>query len=156
VAVVESVTPDRFVREPERAAAADVVLAGEALLNRIERQAAELGVVRARLDTVVGRLEAERSRTQQLVRALETETEARASLEAALAEATRERDALAAELAETRAVLEDTATELDAANVQTTTLEERMNLAWVQLKEAEAETERARRRGLRKLYRGET
>jgi chromosome segregation ATPase len=151
------VTPGRFVREPERAAAADVVVRGEALLDRIERQAAELGVVRARLDTVVGKLEAERSRRQQLVRALETETKARASLGAALAEATRKRDTLAAELAETRAALEDTAAELDAANVQTATLEERMNIAWVQLKEAEAETEQARRRGLRRFHhRGET
>jgi chromosome segregation ATPase len=149
------VTHGRFVREQEGEEAADVVVAGEALLDRIERQAAELGEVGARLETVTSELETERSRNEQLARALATETEARTSLESSLAEAIRERDALAAQLAETRAALDDTAAELDAANVQTATLEERMNIAWVQLKEAEAETEQARRRGLRRLYRGE-
>jgi chromosome segregation ATPase len=141
----------RFVRRGEPGASTNE------LLDRLEQKAGELSQAQERLEAAVAALEAERAKRGRLAKALDTERKARKAAEAAarspglLDDLVAERDALLTELEDERAERARVEAELEAANLQTAGLEERLTVAWEHLSEAEAQAQRPR--GLKRLRR---
>jgi chromosome segregation ATPase len=140
----------RFAREAE---AGEVSVGGAELLDRIERQAGELGVAQARIAELERALTEARKGGIKVATALKAERRLRAAAEASLGQMTEERDELSATLAEERAGTERLQEELRAANLQAAMLDERMRAVWAEAQGADAE--RGSKRGLRRLSRGD-
>jgi hypothetical protein len=143
------VTAPRFERQGE----ADVSVGSAELLDRLERQAGELGGAQARIAELERTLEEMREGGVKVAKALKAERRLRAAAEASLERMTQERDVLWSTLAEERANAEKLAEDLQAANAQAAMLDERMRTVWA---EAQAgASDRAPKRGLRRLARGD-
>jgi chromosome segregation ATPase len=141
-----------FVRERERVAEAAV--SGEELLDRLERQAERVAELAGLAATSERRLAAERQARKNVAAELAAERARRADLESQLGEVRRARHALGQKLARERSIRDETSAELAAAKVRTATLEERLRALSAELKEAEEQLERCRRRGMGWLRRG--
>jgi chromosome segregation ATPase len=141
-----------FVRERERVAEAAV--SGEELLDRLERQAERVAELAGLAATSERRLAAERQARKKVAAELAAERARRADLESQLGEVRRARHALGQKLARERSIRDETSAELAAAKVRTATLEERLRALSAELKEAEEQLERCRRRGIGRLRRG--
>jgi chromosome segregation ATPase len=141
-----------FVRERERVAEAAV--SGEELLDRLERQAERVAELAGLAATSERRLAAERQARKNVAAELAAERARRADLESQLGEVRRARHALGQKLARERSIRDETSAELEAVKVRTATLEERLRALSAELKEAEEQLERCRRRGMGWLRRG--
>jgi chromosome segregation ATPase len=140
----------RFARQED---ADEVTVSGAELLDRLERQAGELGGAQERL-AELGRVLAEaREGGVKAVTALKAERRLRVAAEASLERRTQERDELSKTLAEMRAAAARLEEELRAANLQAEMLDERMRTVWAEAQGGEAE--RGGRRGLRRLVGGD-
>jgi hypothetical protein len=140
----------RFARQED---ADEVTVSGAELLDRLERQAGELGGAQERL-AELGRVLAEaREGGVKAVTALKAERRLRVAAEASLERRTQERDELSKTLAEMRAAAAQLEEELRAANLQAEMLDERMRTVWAEAQGGEAE--RGGRRGLRRLVGGD-
>jgi chromosome segregation ATPase len=107
----------RFLREPDAAEAEPAVTATE-LLERLERQAGELGALQERLSAADAALSAERKRSEQLEERLAEAAQAQARVEKAAAIVKRERSArrrAEEELAGAEEEIEALRTEVDHA-----------------------------------------
>jgi chromosome segregation ATPase len=140
----------RFARDAE---AGEVNVGGAELLDRIERQAGELGGAQARIAELERALTEVREGGIKAAKALKAERRLRVAAEASLERMTQERDELAATLAEQRAAGAQLEEELHAANLQAEMLDERMRTVWAEAQGGDAE--RGQRRGLRRLARGD-
>jgi chromosome segregation ATPase len=140
----------RFARDAE---AGEVNVGGAELLDRIERQAGELGGAQARIAELERALTEVREGGIKAAKALKAERRLRVAAEASLERMTQERDELAATLAEQRAAGAQLEEELHAANLQAEMLDERMRTVWAEAQGGDAE--RGPRRGLRRLARGD-
>jgi hypothetical protein len=140
-------------RRFERPGEADVSVGGAELLDRLERQAGELGVAQARIVELERAVQELREGGAKVAKALKAERRLRTAAEASLERMSQERDDLGATLAHERANAEKLAGELQAANAQAAMLEERMRAVWA---DAQAgASERTSKRGLRRLARGD-
>lgn len=142
----------RFARE--EADSTEVGVGGAELLDRIERQAGELSIAQARVAELEGALSDTREAALDATRTLGKERQLRKAAEASLERMTEERDELAAALSEERSAAERLSEELNAANMQAAMLDERMRTVWAET-QGGAESERAPKRGLRRLLGGE-
>jgi predicted negative regulator of RcsB-dependent stress response len=139
----------RFTR-PDGAEEATV--SGAELLDRLERQAGELGASQGRIAELERTLAEAREGGIKAAKALKAERRLRVAAEASLERMTQERDELSQALAEQRAAVIQLEEELRAANLQAEMLDERMRTVWAEAQGGEAE--RGQRRGLRRLARG--
>ena len=140
----------RFAHQED---ADDVTVSGTELLDRVERQAEELGGVQERLAGLERALAEAREGGVKAARALKAERRLRVAAEASLERRTQERDELSEALAEMRAGAAQLEEELRAANLQAEMLDERMRTVWAEAQGGEVE--RGQKRGLRRLGRGE-
>jgi chromosome segregation ATPase len=139
----------RFAR---RDGADEVTVSGTELLDRLERQAGELGGAQERVAELERTLAEAREGGINAAKALKAERRLRVAAEASLGRMTQERDELSATLAEHRAAVAQLEEELRAANLQAEMLDERMRTVWA---EAQGGDERGGRRGLRRLVGGD-
>jgi chromosome segregation ATPase len=140
----------RFAR---REGTDEVTVSGAELLDRLERQAEELGAARERIAEVEQTLAQAREGGVKAAKALKAERRLRVAAEASLTRMTQERDELSAALAERRAAVVQLEEELRAANLQAEMLDERMRTVWAEAQGGEAE--RGQKWGLRRLARGD-
>jgi chromosome segregation ATPase len=138
-----------FVRERERVGEAAV--SGVELLDRLERQAERVAELAGLAAASERRLAAERQARKNVAAELAAERARRADLESQLGEVRRARHALGQKLARERSIRDETSAELEAVKVRTATLEERLRALSAELKEAEEQLERCRRRGIGRL-----
>jgi chromosome segregation ATPase len=129
-------------------------VSGEELLDRLERQAERVAELADLAATSERRLAAERQARKNVAAELAAERARRADLESQLGEVRRARHALGQKLARERSIRDETSAELAAAKVRTATLEERLRALSAELKDAEEQLERCRRRGIGRLRRG--
>jgi chromosome segregation ATPase len=128
-------------------------VSGTELLDRLERQAGELGAARERIAELERTLAEAREGGTKAAKALKTERRLRVAAEASLERMTQERDELSEALAEQRAAVVQLEEELRAANLQAEMLDERMRTVWAEAQEGDAE--RGQKWGLRRLARGD-
>ena len=140
----------RFAR---REGAAEVTVSGAELLDRLERQATELGGTQERIAELERTLAEAREGGIQAAKALKAERRLRVAAEASLSRMTQERDEVSAALAEMRAAAAKLEEELRAANLQAEMLDERMRTVWAEAQGGDSE--RGGRRGLRRLVGGD-
>jgi chromosome segregation ATPase len=140
----------RFAR---RDGADESTVSGVELLDRLERQAGELGAARERITELERTLADAREGGIKAAKALKTERRLRVAAEASLARMTQERDELSEALADQRAAVAQLEEELRAANLQAEMLDERMRTVWAEAQGGDAE--RGQRWGLRRLARGD-
>jgi chromosome segregation ATPase len=140
----------RFPRPDE---AEELTVSGAELLDRIERQAAELGTAQERIAELEHALAEVREGGIKAAKALKAERRLRRAAEASLGRMTEERDLLAGALEEQRATAVRLEEELHAANTQAAMLDERMRTVWAEAQGGDAE--RGGRRGLRRLVGGD-
>jgi chromosome segregation ATPase len=140
----------RFARQED---AGEVTVSGAELLDRLERQAGELGGAQERLAGLERALAEAREGGVKAVTALKAERRLRVAAEASLGRMTQERDELSETLAEMHAAAAQLEEELRAANLQAEMLDERMRTVWAEAQEGEAE--RGGRRSLRRLVGGD-
>jgi hypothetical protein len=150
---LQEVRPNGSGRFASQAEGDEVSVGGAELLDRIERQAGELGGAQARIAELERALTEAREDGLKAAKALKAERRLRAAAEASLGRMTEERDELSATLAEERAGAEGLQDDLRAANLQAAMLDERMRTVWAEAQGTDAE--RAPRRGLRRLSRGD-
>lgn len=131
----------------------ELTVSGTELLDRLERQAAELGGTQERISALERTLEEAREGGIKAARALKAERRLRVAAEASLGRMTQERDELAATLTEMRAAAAQLEEELRAANLQAEMLDERMRTVWAEAQGGDAE--RGQKWGLRRLARGD-
>jgi chromosome segregation ATPase len=131
----------------------EVTVSGVELLDRLERQAGELGGAKERIGELERSLAEVREAGIKAASALKAERRLRVAAEASLERMTQERDELAATLAEQRAAGAQLEEELRAANLQAEMLDEWMRTLWAEAQGGEAE--RGPKRGLRRLARGD-
>jgi chromosome segregation ATPase len=140
----------RFARRDD---ADELTVSGTELLDRLERQAGELGGAQERVAELERALAEARERGSQAAKALKAERRLRVAADASLVRMTQERDELSATLTKMRAAAAQLEEELRAANLQAEMLDERMRTVWGEAQGADAE--RGGRRGLRRLARGD-
>jgi chromosome segregation ATPase len=140
----------RFARREDTE---ELTVTGAELLDRLERQARELGAARERIAELERTLAGAREGGIKSAKALNAERRLRVAAEASLERRTQERDEISATLAERRAAGAQLEEELRAANLQAQMLDERMRTVWAEAQGSEAE--RGQRRGLRRLARGD-
>ncbi len=140
----------RFAR---RDGAEDVTVSGAELLDRLERQAGELGGAQERIGELERTLAEAREGGIKAATALKAERRLRLAAEASLGRMTQERDELSGTFAEQRAAVAQLEEELRAANLQAEMLDERMRAVWAEAQAGEGE--RGQKRGLRRLTRGD-
>jgi chromosome segregation ATPase len=133
--------------------AAEASVSGAELLDRLERQAGDLGAARERIAELERTLAEARQGGIKAAKALKAERRLRVAAEASLERMTQEREELSEALAEQRAAAVQLEEELRAANLQAEMLDERMRTVWAEAQGGE--TERGQRRGLRRLARGD-
>lgn len=126
---------------------------GAELLDRLERQAGELGVAQARIAELERAVQELRDGGAKIAKALKAERRLRTAAEASLERMTQEREELWATLAQERTNAEKLAEELQAANLQASMLEERMRTVWAEAQAGAAD--HGPKRGLRRLARGD-
>lgn len=143
-------TNGRFAR---RDGADESTVSGVELLDRLERQAAELGAARERIAELERTLAEAREGGIKAAKALKTERRLRVAAEASLARMTQERDELSEALANQRAAVVQLEEELRAANLQAEMLDERMRTVWAEAQGGDAE--RGQRWRLRRLARSD-
>jgi chromosome segregation ATPase len=130
-----------------------VTVSGPELLDRLERQAMELGGAQERVAELERALGEARDGGIKAATALKAERRLRVAAEASLNRMTQERDELSATLAELRGAAARLEEELRAANLQAEMLDERMRTVWAEAQGGDAE--RGGRRGLRRLVGGD-
>jgi chromosome segregation ATPase len=130
-----------------------VTVSGTDLLDRLERQAGELGGAQERVAELERTLAEAREGGINAAKALKAERRLRVAAEASLGRMTQERDELSATLAEHRAAVVQLEEELRAANLQAEMLDERMRTVWAEAQGGDAE--RGQKWGLRRLARGD-
>ena len=140
----------RFAR---RDGADEATVSGTELLDRLERQAGELGAAQERIAELERTLTDAREGGIKAAKALKAERRLRVAAEASLARMTQERDELSEALADQRAAAVQLEEELRAANLQAEMLDERMRTVWAEAQGGDAE--RGQRWGLRRLARGD-
>ena len=131
----------------------EVTVSGPELLDRLERQAMELGGAQERIAELERTLEEAREGGIKAATALKAERRLRVAADASLSRMTQERDELSATLAELRGAAAQLEEELRAANLQAEMLDERMRTVWAEAQGGDAE--RGPKRGLRRLGRGD-
>jgi chromosome segregation ATPase len=139
----------RFPRPEE---AEELIVSGAELLDRIERQAAELGTAQERIAELEQALAEVRERGIEAAKALKAESRLRRAAEASLGRMTEERDLLSGALEQQRATAARLDEELEAANTQAAMLDERMRTVWAEAQGGELDRPK---RGLRRLARGD-
>ena len=140
----------RFARQDD---SDEVTVSGSELLDRLERQAGELGGAQERVAELERALAEARDGGVKAAKALKAERRLRVAAEASLTRMTQERDELSATLAEHRAAVGQLEEELRAANLQAEMLDERMRTVWAEAQGGDAE--RGQKWGLRRLARGD-
>jgi chromosome segregation ATPase len=140
----------RFARGDD---AGEVSVSATELLDRLERQAGELGGAQERVAELERALAEAREGGIKAAKALKAERRLRVAADASLGRMTQERDELSATLTEMRAAAAQLEEELRAANLQAEMLDERMRTVWAEAQGGDAE--RSGRRGLRRLARGD-